>query len=220
MSEWWTYSLSDFLLFSPRVYSRLFELYNASVWPAQILSLALGVAMVLMLLRPVRGGGRLIPVILGVQWLWIAWAFFFERYAAINWAAIYIAPAFALEGALLIAAGVAGPGLRFVRRGGRGFAAGLVLFTAALVLYPLIAPLLQRPWAAAEIFGIAPDPTAVATLAILALAAGRLRVGLMVIPVLWCVVTGATLWTMETGDFVVAPLGAALAIAVALLARR
>jgi hypothetical protein len=28
MSEWWTYTLSDFLLFSPRVYYRLFELHN------------------------------------------------------------------------------------------------------------------------------------------------------------------------------------------------
>ena len=30
MSEWWTYRLTDFLLFSPRTYDRLFELYNAS----------------------------------------------------------------------------------------------------------------------------------------------------------------------------------------------
>ena len=46
MSEWWTYELSDFLLFSPRTYYRLFELYNRDVWPAQILALALGVAIV------------------------------------------------------------------------------------------------------------------------------------------------------------------------------
>ena len=35
MSEWWTYSLSDFLLFSPRTYYRLFELYNLAIWPTQ-----------------------------------------------------------------------------------------------------------------------------------------------------------------------------------------
>ena len=29
MSEWWTYRLSNFLLFSPRTYYRLFELYNS-----------------------------------------------------------------------------------------------------------------------------------------------------------------------------------------------
>ena len=45
MSEWWTYSLSDFLLFSPRTYYRLFELYNAAIWPAQIGARASGVAI-------------------------------------------------------------------------------------------------------------------------------------------------------------------------------
>ena len=42
MSEWWTYHLSDFLLFSPRTYYRLFELYNAAIWPAQIVALGAG----------------------------------------------------------------------------------------------------------------------------------------------------------------------------------
>ena len=62
MSEWWTYSLSDFLLFSPRTYYRLFELYNADIWPAQIVSLALGV--VIALVRRPAGQGRFVAAIL------------------------------------------------------------------------------------------------------------------------------------------------------------
>ena len=42
MSEWWTYRLSDFLMFSPRTYHRLFELTNAEIWPLQIVTLAAG----------------------------------------------------------------------------------------------------------------------------------------------------------------------------------
>jgi len=42
MSEWWTYRLSDLLLFSPRTYYRLFELYNAAIWPAQVLAVVIG----------------------------------------------------------------------------------------------------------------------------------------------------------------------------------
>src|SRR5262245_64197596 len=45
MPEWWTYSLSDFLMFSPRTYYRQFELLNAEVWPAQVVALALGLAI-------------------------------------------------------------------------------------------------------------------------------------------------------------------------------
>ena len=34
MSEWWTYTLGDFLMFSPATYWRLVESYNRDVWPA------------------------------------------------------------------------------------------------------------------------------------------------------------------------------------------
>ena len=52
MSEWWTYRPSDFLLFSPRTYHRLFELYNREIWPAQLASLGRGLAMLALLQRP------------------------------------------------------------------------------------------------------------------------------------------------------------------------
>jgi len=76
-----------------------------------------------------------------------------------------------------------------------------------------------RPWSAGEVFGIAPDPTAVATLVVLALADGRARWWLMIIPLLWCAITGATLWTMESAEYLVAPLCALAAAGVALLRR-
>ena len=34
MAVWLSYTLSDFLLFTPHTYYRLFELYNRAVWPA------------------------------------------------------------------------------------------------------------------------------------------------------------------------------------------
>ena len=39
MSEWWTYRAEDFLLFSPRVYWRMFELHNTALWPLHLLDL-------------------------------------------------------------------------------------------------------------------------------------------------------------------------------------
>ena len=38
MSEWWTYTISDFLMFSPRTYYRMLERYNTAIWPGQILT--------------------------------------------------------------------------------------------------------------------------------------------------------------------------------------
>ena len=113
MSEWWTYSLSSFLLFSPRTYYRLFELYNADVWPLQIVALALGLAILVLIWRAPVWSGRAVAAILVACWLFVAWAYLLERYDTINFAARYFAIGFALQAALLAWTGVIRDRLRF-----------------------------------------------------------------------------------------------------------
>ena len=60
----------------------------------------------------------------------------------------------------------------------------------------MLAPLQGRGWASSEVFGIAPDPTVIATLGLLLLARGRLLPLLLPIPVLWCLLSGITLRAM------------------------
>jgi hypothetical protein len=213
MSEWWTYSLSDFLLFSPRTYYRLFELYNAAVFPAQVVAVALGIALLGLSRQPGHLPGRAAGAILAAVWLWVAVAFHSMRYATINWAATYFAAAFLVEAACLAAATFTNFWL--FRRG----AVGLGLIALALV-YPLVAPLFGRPWAQAEFVGLAPDPTAVATLGALLLARGWLRWTLAIIPLAWCAVGGATLWTIDAPDAWIMPLAGAVFIGAAIFEKR
>lgn len=219
MSEWWTYRPASFLLFAPRTYYRLFELYNQDIWPVQVIALALGVAVVMLLYRRAMWRGRAIAAILVAGWLWTAWAFLIERYATINWAATYMAAGFAAQGLLLLWQGVIGnrlvpqPISHVVAR------AGLAMFLVALVVQPLVGMVFGRSWTQAEVFGVAPDPTAVATLGLL-LTAQRPSWTLMILPLLWCAVTGATLSTMGAADAFVAPLLALAAIVLALINRR
>ena len=135
MSEWWTYSLSDFLLFSPRTYYRLFELYNLAIWPTQLAALALGAAILVMLRTRAAWQGRVIMAVLALVWLWVAWAYFLERYETINWAASYFAAGFAVEAALLVCVG----GFRQVsfRLSQNASRAGLAISAFAMFLYPL-----------------------------------------------------------------------------------
>src|SRR5207249_8807637 len=104
MSEWWTYRLSDLLLFSARTYYRLFEIYNVAIWPAQIVAIGLGLVILALLGRAAANvsRGRSIAALLAGFWLFIAIAFHANRYATINTAAVYFAWAFGLEAALLI----------------------------------------------------------------------------------------------------------------------
>lgn len=213
MSEWWTYSLGDFLMFSPRTYWRLFELYNLDIWPAQLVALAGGAALPLLARQH-----RLLALLLAVAWAWTAWGFLFTRYEPINWAGRYFAAGFAVQALLLAAAGAAGR-VRIVSFDGAAGRVGRALFLVALVVYPLVAVGARRGWAGAEIFGLAPDPTAIGTLGLLLAARGGAAWPLLVLPLLWCVVSGATLWTMAAWEAAL-PVGAAvLAVAGAALRR-
>jgi hypothetical protein len=185
MSEWWTYRPEDFLLFSPRVYWRMFELHNAALWPLQVLALAAGLIVILIVAWRPRSSARWLALLLAILWIFVGWSFLWNRYAAINWAAAYVAPAFAVEGVLLLVSGPLLNGLAFDRRG----------------------------LASSEVFGIAPDPTAIATLGLLLLARGELLPLLLPIPVLWCLLSGITLRTM--GEPQAWALHAALALAAA-----
>ena len=216
MSEWWTYTLSDFLLFAPRTYYRLFELYNGDIWPMQIVAVMLGITILVLLRRGDPWRGRAIAAILAGCWLWVAWAFHVERYATINLAGAYIAAGFAVEALLLVWIGLIRDRLAFRLTGHAADRVGLALFLFALVAQPLVGPLVGRTWTQVEIFGIAPDPTAVATLGILLLAADRVSWELLILPLLWCMASGATLWVMQSPDAFVMPVAAVVGVALAI----
>jgi multidrug transporter EmrE-like cation transporter len=211
MSEWWTYRLYDFLLFTPRTYYRLFELYNAAIWPVQLLAIAIGVLLILMC---ARGAGRAAALVLVSVWLWVAVAFLALRYATINWAATYAAWGFGIQAALLLwlaARGRFDPPPSFARR------LGLGLIGFAVFIEPLSGLVLGRPLRQIELFATTPDATVVATLGALLALRPRRRWLLMIIPVLWCLLTGLTLLAMSAKDFWIAPAAAVFSIALSFL---
>lgn len=214
MSEWWTYSPADFLLFSPKTYYRLLELHNAATWPGHLLAIVLGCVILFLVARPGAARERILATILAACWLWVAWAYLLARYATINWAARYFAMAFAVEAILLIVFNVVAGRLSINRK---ERLPGMALLVFALAIQPLLGPLLGRPWTQAESFGVTPNPTVVATLAVLALSTHWSRWLLLAIPALWCLIAGLTEWAMASPEAWVMPL--AMAVAVVLTVR-
>ena len=197
LTEWWTYRLGSFLMFSVRTYDRLVESYNADLWPLQLPALGLGlVALVLAWRARSALHGRVVAAVLCGAWWWVAWAFHYRRFTAINWAAEYVAWVFAAQGLALFWFGVVRARLASRQAASPVRTLALVMVVFALLGYPLISVLQGRPWAQAEVFGVMPDPTAIATIGFVLLAQAAPR-WLLVVPVAACALSGAMLWTLH-----------------------
>lgn len=238
MSEWWTYRPSDFLMFSARSHYRLFELYNAALWPAQPIVIAVGV---LWLAALAWAGGRQPATVwpqrigcalLAAAWLWIAVAYHAQRFASINAAASGYAIAWGLQAMVLLALalltrdstrGSDGPGRgSMMRVDALARWAGLGLVAYAVGLHPWLGLWVGRSIGQAEVAGLAPDPTALATLGLLlllprapdALQRGLRRVAWS-IALAWCALSGLTLAGLGAPDFWLLPALGTLALCAA-----
>ncbi len=166
MSEWWTYTLGDFLMFSPATYWRLVESYNRDVWPAQLAGLLAGFAVCGLLLSQRCSAARVQALLLAAAFLWVGWAFFWQRYATINWAASYFAFAFWVQ-ALLLAVLALQRARSEIKASSAAAKVGWCLALAGLLIYPLGSAWSGKVWSQMEVFGVSPEPTALVCLGLL-----------------------------------------------------
>jgi hypothetical protein len=164
--EWWTYTLGDFLMFSPATYWRLVENYNKEVWPAQLAGWVAGIAACALTLshRPRAAGFQ--ALLLAAAFLWVGWAFHWQRYATINWAARYFAFAFWAQAVLLVVLALL-PAEDPINPNGAAQKIGWLLVLAGLVIYPLGSAWDGKTWSQIEVFGVLPEPTALVCLGLL-----------------------------------------------------
>ena len=200
MPEWWTYRLSDLLLFSPRTYYRMFELYHRQICPIQIVAIASVAASLMLMRRDTLWARRTIVGLVAGWWLLVGIAFHLSRYSTINWAAKYFAALFVIQAVLLVWQGIVRDRLRITPPGDTAGRMALGLLAAAVVLQPIAGRMTARTWSQVELVGVTPDPTAIATLALLALVVPRVSRSLLVIPALWCAIGAATLWALGSAE--------------------
>ncbi|MGH6898435.1 MAG: DUF6064 family protein [Geminicoccaceae bacterium] len=184
------------LPFTADVLFSSFEQYNRALWSLPIVAVALALAVILLTLKPVRGGGRAIGALLAAAWVWIGVGYHYLHFATIDFAAPVYGVFFVVQGLLLAWTGVARGRLDF-RFGADLFGwCGLALAIAAAVASPLADGLAGHGWRSVRVVGLAPGPTAAFTLGMLLLTAGRPPLHLAVIPLLWTLVAGAMAWVL------------------------
>ena len=194
MGELASYRLSDFILFSETAYYRQFELYNHAIWPLHLVAILFSLLILHALWKKPAWAGRVITGLLVVSWLWVAWGFLYKRLYQIHVIADWYAFGFIIQAGLITWCGAIKDYFDVVvsSRPRKNMAA--TLFAFVLIGYPFLPVINGRSWMQFEMFALAPDPTVLATLAILFIyKAPKI---LYVIPILWVILSGMTLFVM------------------------
>ena len=197
MGDWWSYGLADFLLFSPRVYYRLFETLNTTWGLAVTAALIAGMVASGLAMRRGYRGNRVVLILLAMIWGWVTAGFLWQYYQPINWVIPYFIPAFIVEAGFMVMFAVRRIPLRFGWRGDFSSVAGAALLLIAIIGFPFAGLIEGRGLIQAELFGSAADPTAIGTLGFILLARGTWRWLLLPVPLVWCVMASAILWVMD-----------------------
>lgn len=194
------------LPFTAEVFFANFESYNRAIWPVQLVAYGLGLLVLLLTFRPLRGGDRLIGALLAVAWAWTGVVYHFMHFATIN----FLAPAFGavfVVQALLFAWSVTIRGkVAFRARADLLGLAGLGLAVFALALYPLLGWLAGHGWPRAPLFGVAPCPTTIFSIGLVMMTEGRTPLHLVVIPLLWSLVGGSAAWLLSVPEDLALPV--------------
>lgn len=175
------------LPFTAEQFFDVFRAYNTTVWPAQILLLALAVAAIALVFVPRRWSGAAISAILACLWAWIGFIYHLAFFAPINRLAYAFAALSAAGAVVFVWQGVIRRRLEFSWTVNTRTMVGLVLVVFALVVYPAWSTLSGHGYPALPTFGL-PCPTTLFTLGLFAFVTSPYPRSPLVVPVLWCFV--------------------------------
>jgi hypothetical protein len=191
----------------------VFRTYNETLWPVQVVLVALALVAVALVSVPQRWSGRGISIILAFLWAWIGLVYHLLFFAAIN----PMAPAFALlsvaGSVVFLWQGVYRDSLHFTWRFGPRLLAGIALIAFALIVYPLWSSYSGHPYPFMPTFGL-PCPTTIFTMGMMAFAVRPYPRAPLIVPILWSLVgiQAAILLdvSQDLGLVIAAGIGAAL----------
>jgi hypothetical protein len=176
------------LPFTAEQFLAVFERYNQAIWPLQVVAYALGLAAVILAVRPVAGSDRIISAILASFWLWMGAVYHLQYFVAINSAAVAFGVLFVVQGMLWLLVGVVRGRLAFQPGPGPSSLLGGLLILYAMVVYPLIGAYLGHGYPRSPSFGVAPCPTAIFTFGLLLWTRAAVPTYVLAIPLAWSVV--------------------------------
>jgi len=179
------------LPFTREQFTNVFAVYNAAVWPVQVVAYVLGLAMFAAVLRPSPGGHRLVSAGLALVWISTGVAYHGLFFATINPAARFFGVLFVVQGALFAYLGVMRRRLSFGPSGSLAGWLGWGLVVYAALLYPVLGVWVGHGYPQMPMFGITPCPVTLFTFGLLLLTTTPVPRALLAIPLAWSLLGGS-----------------------------
>ena len=175
------------LPFTVEQFNGVFRQYNTSVWPVQVILLALAVVAIAFVAFPRRWSGVGVSAILASLWAWLGIAYHLSFLTAINPLAYGFAAASVLGALVFLWQGVLRKRLAFRFATNARTAVGLLLVVFALAIYPAWSLFAGRRYPELATFGL-PCPTTIFTIGLLAFTVSPYPRVSLVVPVLWSLI--------------------------------
>lgn len=175
------------LPFTSEQFFDVFEKYNLSVWPMQVVLLCMAMLSVVCLFRCKLQWQRVMFFSLGLLWLWMGIVYHIMFFSAINKAAWIFGFAFAVQGILFVYFGAVKTSMEVRFTLNLSGIVGVVVILYALVLYPFLGYTFGHLFPRAPTFGV-PCPSTIFTLGVLLFLSRRPPWYIVVIPILWSAV--------------------------------
>ena len=166
----------------------VFQTYNLTVWPMQIIAYLLGGAAIFLTMKRSRHADRIVASIVSIMWMWNGCIYHFTYFSSITGAAYVFGSLFVLQALLFLWKGVIKGELAFGMTGGSYSFAGAILLLYSMVVYPILGHMAGHGWPRSPAFGLAPCPTTIFTFGLLLLCRTRMQIYVLIIPLIWSII--------------------------------
>jgi hypothetical protein len=173
--------------FTVEEFFNVFEKYNSTVFPFQLIIVFSGIIALFLFHSKYSQKNKFIGSFLGSLWIWMGLVYHFTFFAEINKAAFVFGAAFILQGLLILINTFSQNRLIFIFKSRATEYVGYFFILFGLILYPLIGYFFGSTLARTITLGL-PCPSTILTFGFLLLTQGRFPKYLLIIPSLWAII--------------------------------
>jgi hypothetical protein len=173
--------------FTTEQFFTVFEHYNQSVFPVQLILILLGIWVSYRIHSGKKAHKKQVDFLMAVLWIWSGLVYHIVNFSAINKAAIVFGSLYILQGLLFLFVATKEQTTDAINQKGIKGYLGYFFLVFGLLLYPIIGFLLEQTPERIISLGL-PCPTTLFTLGILILRSPKIPWYLLIIPCLWSLI--------------------------------